>query len=443
MAIVVENVISTIIGTGLTNLLTPVGQNQDRKILVLLSIEDALGGGIVNSISFNGTPMNLELTHDSGTTFLLRNQIYSLGESSLPAAGSYNLSLDTTLDSAVISFIELSGASDEPPESTAVNDDGQAGALSLTTNIITLTNESLIIDIFGSGAPVGDIVPTGGQNEQIDLNSGVHRAAVGSLFTGGAGAFQPGWTITSGASNRLNHIVAAYKPADQFISIGMGGTGVASGSTLSFTITIDDGPNRAVVVTAGARAFSAAGNTFTSVTFNGVAMTEVVTQTSGAFFGVRSSIFVLFEDDLPGAGTYTVTITTSSALETLGAGVELHNVEQSVPTDQATNSFSSSSTDIFTPILVDNEETVLIDAFTSDPFSSPAVGDAGQTGTNISIASFFSNTQFNASYKYSRVSGSNSMGWSFPGGQNRGAHVILAIPKFMNKINTFFYCGGG
>lgn len=104
----------------------------------------------------------------------------------------------------------------------------------------------------------------------------------------------------------------------------------------SWTHTLGSGTNRILVVSVG----SEGGNSFTGVTFGGVAMTLA----PGTERGIDSdknitAIFYMLEADLPSsgaAGTYDVVVSTENSSKTAGGSVSLKNVKQAGPEAVAT-----------------------------------------------------------------------------------------------------------
>jgi len=149
-------------------------------------------------------------------------------------------------------------------------------------------------------------------------------------------------------------------------------------STLTFSHTIHDGYDRALVVGVGAEDSSLADMAITSVTYNGVPMSAVPNSTvsTGTASIIKTALFYMLNDQLPAPGTYSVTVTFAGTVTDRAAGaVSLFNVDQNAP-QAVVNNYASDPglkiiyTDI--TILVDN--TWVIDVVNS--------GDPGSFSTN-------------------------------------------------------------
>lgn len=113
-------------------------------------------------------------------------------------------------------------------------------------------------------------------------------------------------------------------------AVSSGKTAAGASATLTISHTVS-GSNRAIIVGVSANLATA------GVTYNGVAMTQAVAQSSG---GPRGAIFYLVNPD---TGTHDIVITISSAGRIVGGGISFTGVDISSPIG-TTNSATGTST---------------------------------------------------------------------------------------------------
>jgi hypothetical protein len=163
----------------------------------------------------------------------------------------------------------------------------------------------------------------------------------------------------------------------------------ASVTQLIISHTLAAGSNRAVY--AGMNNNDAAGEL--SVTYNGVAMTEIVDSSPASQFQ-HLAVFAIDEDQLPAAGTYDIVFNWTTSSDTCPACVvAFSDVDSTTPYDGFTNNNANSATPSVTvssatgdlavsflsyrsdatPIAPNGGETEIVDHFDSDGFAGIAV----------------------------------------------------------------------
>lgn len=126
-------------------------------------------------------------------------------------------------------------------------------------------------------------------------------------------------------------------PGGEITLDAQGGNTVAgTNGPVSFSHTIGDGGNRMLVVGTGQECAPGTTPVISSVTYDGITM-HVAADSGVANFGgteSRGYLFYLLDDELPAAGTYTVSITwasTPSPTRCWGASTSVTGIEQAVP----------------------------------------------------------------------------------------------------------------
>jgi hypothetical protein len=195
-----------------------------------------------------------------------------------------------------------------------------------------------------------------------------------------------------------------------------------SGTTLSFSHTISGQSNRILIVCAGTENTSP-GPTVSGVTYNGQAMTQVSqTVSDNGSFQNRLAMFYMLEDDLPSAGSYTVTITYSgSTANRLGGAVSFYGVKQQAPKNTQTDNNTGSNT-IDVNVTTDVNNSVVIDTAVCGNAQAFTPG-AGQT-ERFDVAA--PSSQLAGSTKSVATAGSTTMTQTVGSG-NRLAQIATVL----------------
>lgn len=385
------------------NLNHAVGGGADRLLVVSVAVEAAGGSADLTAPpTFDGVDMTKAIDRTVGSSYDMNTEIWYMLEADLPAAGSYQLSIQASgADDITAVAISVTGAAQQGPEATAGSDDGEGGAPSIQTQVTTLSDRAWIFDCVGSGNAISGFSPDAGQTERGDSAAASSRGAAGTEEKTTAGLETQGWTASG--SNRISHVVAAFAPTvttnyrsigtDSGVLYSAGDASIAAGSkTVTFgsgaslpanvgagdkltisggglsTITLDNvtsqtfsnqvtsslnhaiggGADRLLVVCTGAESFPPVA--VTGVTYNGVALTPAGFQEGAAGdLGQRVEMWYMLEANLPGAGTYQVQVTYAASQSPGVAVVSLTGAAQQAPEATAGNECSS-CTSITTPI---------------------------------------------------------------------------------------------
>ena len=190
--------------------------------------------------------------------------------------------------------VTLSGVSSGLPEAIATNTNTSSSAI--TTNITTLSNNALLLDVVGSGNG-GSFTAGGGQSEQWDQSnfSATGASSTQTIATAGGASMTQTHSTTS---NRNSHAVIALAPATPGGSVtvaGSAGTDGASVSSLSWTQTLPAAANSKLIVGVSIEEdTSCPGNsTVSSVTYDGSPMTLIVSEQieTGGNFCMRTELW--------------------------------------------------------------------------------------------------------------------------------------------------------
>lgn len=169
MAITVENLSATNTfansGSAKTASLT-IGGNSNRIVVAFIG----MGGATPSTVTFNGVNMTLGKSESNTEATAKRSYIYYMLESSLPSAGSYNLSVTPSAACyGNICCFGIYGALQEAPHATGGGNSNSAAA-SWANNITPTKNDSLILEV--SFANDRTFTPTSPQVEMFDFKDG-------------------------------------------------------------------------------------------------------------------------------------------------------------------------------------------------------------------------------------------------------------------------------
>ena len=154
-----------------------------------------------------------------------------------PSIGTYNVVVTwpSTVSYATAGALSLYGYAQIAPEASATSFNN-AGAT--TTNITTLTNNALVVDMFGSGQDQGDLAPGSGQTQQfINAAGATTSGGASTKVVATAGATSMTWTQTG--INRSAQVVAAFPLVNTFsgtVYTDEGVTNVGAGKTVRLIV---------------------------------------------------------------------------------------------------------------------------------------------------------------------------------------------------------------
>lgn len=141
-------------------------------------------------------------------------EVWYMLEASLPAAGSYTVTVTTTgtTDNRIGGSYSIADMKQGGPEATNTQT-SNTGPATMNTAVTTLTDEALVFDAIGSGAlGTGFVTNQTGQSEFYDTSVGSSTGAGSTKTVATAGSTTMGWTVT-GASQTA-HVVVAFPPSD-------------------------------------------------------------------------------------------------------------------------------------------------------------------------------------------------------------------------------------
>lgn len=183
----------------------------------------------------------------------------------------------------------------------------------------------------------------------------------------------------------------------------------SSTSALTFNHTIGSGSNRMLLVFTISTVSQP-----TSVTYNGVAMTQV----AGISVN-QETCWYLPESGLPAAGTYQVAVNFSSAQETVAHGRSYSGSDQTLP-GYATN--SGNGTTASTSITVGSNNSMVVDGIgiaNNNITMTPGGSQTNAVSLDMNVIQMSSsNKSVNA--------GSQSMSWTWTGALN-WSHILIEL----------------
>jgi hypothetical protein len=219
-----------------------IGSGFFRLLTVSVAVEDASSTDcVVTGVTYNGVALTqANSVQVTSTSVYQCVSLWYLLEASLPAAGSYTVSVTTnaTNDDITAGANSFTGVRQVAPQATATNSCTSCSN-AISTSITTTLPRAWLVDAIGCGN-TGSYTATGtNQNERHDLQSLSSSGASSTTATTAAGTQSVSWTHTN--ANRLGHVVAAFfeEPTTTIaFQDGVAPTGGYSGTTDTY---IDSG----------------------------------------------------------------------------------------------------------------------------------------------------------------------------------------------------------
>ena len=292
----------------------------------------------ITACTYNGSSTGVVLvgTYTTGTGFNLRITLYRVLDAALPSSsGSYNAACTSNNGQVTgVCAISYDGADQSDP----FGGEYQIGRLSavnpINDSVTTDTVDSVVIDACAADLYSGSATTTqSGQVERYDYGGTLTMLSlVSTRPSATTGSWTLGWNF-SGSPNRSQHYLIELHAADtgsgeviiETTNLAQGN----AGGTTSHTLTTN--ANRGVIVLIDVEGTSQA----TGVTYNSVAMTQVVSSTSSVGLGNASSMWFILDANLPAGGaSYNVSVSGLSSAASVTV-VELNNVAQVIPSGAA------------------------------------------------------------------------------------------------------------
>ncbi|MHC4216881.1 MAG: hypothetical protein ACYSU7_00340 [Planctomycetota bacterium] len=192
-----------------------IGSGCNRLLVVCIATEEDSPDADAVTVTYNGVAMTPAVEHTPAGGTQMQTEIWYMLETDLPVSGTYPVFIECPAMSGSSNInggaISVSGAKQQGPEATAVNDDGSAGDSTISTNITTLTDGAWIFECIGSGDSISGFTADSGQTERFDQLGGSSRCAGSTQQKAIAGLETQDWSADS-SSNRLSHVLAAFAP---------------------------------------------------------------------------------------------------------------------------------------------------------------------------------------------------------------------------------------
>jgi uncharacterized repeat protein (TIGR02543 family) len=280
-----------------------LGSSSDRVVVVGLSLEDTNTADLAATVKFNGvtmTPVSNQITVGSST--FLRTQLYYLLNSSLPASGTYTVSVTFggSVNGVTAGAISLSGVAQAAPEATATN--SSTSASSLSTNINVLTAGAWVVDAVASGASTVTLSSSAsGMTQRYSLQGYGAGGAGATKSTSATGATTMSWSAST--SSQMAHSLAAFAPS---------GT-----TTTSYTLTTATSGSGSITRSPNASTYTA--GTVVSLTAT-PASGYTFSGWSGDLTGTTNPASITMNANKSVTATFTSTTTTNYTLSTSVTG---------------------------------------------------------------------------------------------------------------------------
>ncbi len=191
-----------------------IGSEPNRLLVVGLAAEDpCVNDLVISSVKYNGVNMTLVpgSSRIEGTSTRMKTELYYLLNGSLPAAGTYTVTVTYAgqVDNRNGGAVSLAYVKQQSAE--AVNTSSNSGSGTISTNITTLTNGAWVVDVVGSGNPGSFTTTASGMVERWDVSADSSCGAASTRPVSTAGTVTLSW---SGPANRNSHSLAAFAPAN-------------------------------------------------------------------------------------------------------------------------------------------------------------------------------------------------------------------------------------
>lgn len=196
--------------------------------------------------------------------------------------------------------------------------------------------------------------------------------------------------------------------------------GTTSGSkTWPHTLTADTGTDRILLVVVSIEQSSP---NISAATYNGQSMTLAVSATETPN---QTAIFYLLEADLPGAGTYTIAITTNETNpdNDVACAISLSGVKQEAPED--TNSQTTTSSSGLSTSITPSDGAWVIEAYQSS--NAPVTLDPASSQTEFHDNNARGSLSAAASHKHHVSAGATNEGWSCSSSSTRQIHLLVSL----------------
>ncbi len=200
---------STQSGTSVTSLTwSHTVSSQNNRVLIVGVQSEHSAVLHPSSVTFNGTGLTQIGVASAGTTTYMNVSLwYLLAPSSITA--NVVVTWSSTVNNATAGAVSLNGLAQIAPEASATSFNN-AGAT--TTNITTLSENAVVVDMFGSGQDQGDLAPGSGQTQRFINAAGTTTSGGGSSKSVASPA-STSMTWTQTGINRSAHVVASFAPA--------------------------------------------------------------------------------------------------------------------------------------------------------------------------------------------------------------------------------------
>jgi uncharacterized repeat protein (TIGR02543 family) len=193
-----------------------LGAGADRLLVVGVAVEDTGSTGAdanVTSVTYNGVALAAVPSSKifGGGTGIIQTQLFYLLNASLPASGTYSVTVNFqgAVDGISAGAVSLTGAGQAAPQPAATKVD-TSGADAISTAISAAVAGSWAVDVVGSGNS-GSFTAGTGQAERWDIAASGMTGATSTKALSAAGSTTASWTH-SGA-NRLAHSLAVVSPS--------------------------------------------------------------------------------------------------------------------------------------------------------------------------------------------------------------------------------------
>ena len=292
----------------------------DTKLIVGIAIEDnCTGNEVITGVTYGGVPLTQALsTRVPVAGFCQQVEMWYLD---ITTAADIEVTTTGAVNEINAGSIFLTGTASGAPEATAPN--SNTGSASITTNIITLTDNAWLIDVVGSGNG-GSFTAGGAQTERWDVSaaSGTGASSTKSVATAGMTSMTQTHSTTS---NRNAHGVIAVAPAAaSTIAFDSQNSATGTGSnTLNWTHSPGAGSDIKLIVGIAIEDGCTGNQVIAGVTYGGAPLTQAISVTVPVTgFCQQVEIWYL---DLTTSSQLQAYLTMDETWTVPGAGVVLDN----------------------------------------------------------------------------------------------------------------------
>ena len=232
-----------------------LSSNSNRAVVVGVSIEANGNVGRTISITYGGVvmhPIPDSFALIKPGSYAMSTELFYLLEAELPNSGNQAILISHDGSDVNAGALQLNGVKQAAPDAAATS--AVSSPSTISTNITTLSNNALLLDVIGGGHPEGraSLQPATDQTTYWGSSAPSSQGHGSTRQVGAAGSYNQQWSASS--LNRAAHSVVAFAPAASGSPVNqppvlnaIGDQSLREGSSQSITISATDADGDALV----------------------------------------------------------------------------------------------------------------------------------------------------------------------------------------------------